>query len=135
MGPDSKWRRREKFDDSYGLIGLAYVARSVKPKEVKTNEKAQAALDEEWNALRQIGAWGESKVREWSSVRDEVKKKVKRVHVGMVFGVCVETGSELPAGDPGRRYKGRVVFRGSDVRDESHFLPLPRALDLSLIHI
>ena len=39
-----------------------------------------------------------------------------------MFGICVEKGSELPEGNPGRKFKGRGVFRGNDVRDESHFL-------------
>ena len=40
----------------------------------------------------------------------------------MVFRICVEKGSELPEKDPRRKFKGRVVFRGNDVRDESHFM-------------
>ena len=54
-------------------------------------------------------------------MRDAAKRAGKRINVGMVFGICVK-GSELPEGDPGRKYKGRVVFRGNDVRDESHYL-------------
>ena len=30
----------------------------------------------------------------------------------------MEKGSELPKGDPGRKYKGRVVFLGDRVRDQ-----------------
>ena len=67
-------------------------------------------------------AWVEKVVREWADVREEAKKKSIRMHVGMVFGICVEKGSELPESSLGRKYKGRVVFRGSDVRDESHYL-------------
>ena len=37
---------------------------------------------------------------------------------GEVFAVCVEKGSELLITDPGRKCKGRVVFRGSDVGDQ-----------------
>ncbi len=69
-----------------------------------------------------MGAWDENKVREWADVREEAKKMGIRMHVGMVFGICVEKGSELPVGSPGRKYNGLVVFRGSDVRDESHYL-------------
>eukprot|EP00972_Heterocapsa_arctica_P029099 4280785-Heterocapsa_arctica.AAC.1 len=29
-----------------------------------------------------------------------------------------EKGSELMRGDPGRKWKGRYVFRGNDVKDE-----------------
>ncbi len=55
-----------------------------------------------------------------ADVREEAKKKGIRMHVGMVFGFCMEKGSELPEGSQGRKYKGRVVFRGSAVRDEGH---------------
>ncbi len=116
------WPHREKIGDAFGLDGLAMVARPVRPKEIKENKGAQAAMDKEWKALRDLGTWNESKVCEWSDVKASAKVKNVRVHIGMVFGICVEKGSELPEGNPGRKYKGRVVFRGNDVRDESHFL-------------
>ena len=72
--------------------------------------------------MRELGAWHEKAVQEWSTVRDAAKKAGKRINVGTVFGICVEQGSELPEGNPGRKYKGRVVFRGNGVRDESHYL-------------
>ena len=118
------WPHRSKRMQAmyYELEGLSLVARSVKPKELGANAKAKSAMQLEWQELRSIKTWGESKVREWADVRDEAKRANKRIHVGMVFGICVEKGSELPEGYPGRRYKGRVVLRGNDVRDESHFL-------------
>ena len=41
------------------------------------------------------------------------------MHVGRIFDICVEKGSELPLGDPARKYKGRVVFQGNQVKDEN----------------
>ena len=32
--------------------------------------------------------------------------------------MCVEKGSELPKGDKNRRFKGRVVLGGNDIRDQ-----------------
>ncbi len=55
-------------------------------------------------------------------MRDASKREGQRINVGVVCGICVEKGSELPVGDPGRKYKGRVVFRGDDVRGESRYL-------------
>ena len=40
------------------------------------------------------------------------------MHVGRVFGICVEKGFELPKGNKGRKYKGRYVYQGNDVKDE-----------------
>ena len=37
----------------------------------------------------------------------------------MIFEICVEKGSELKEGDPARKYKGRVVFQGNEVRDQN----------------
>ena len=55
-------------------------------------------MQKEWDSLRELGAWDEKAVQEWSAVRDAAKKAGKRINVGMVFGICVEKGSELPEG-------------------------------------
>ena len=41
-------------------------------------------------------------------------------HFGFIFPRCMEKGSELPDGDPGRKLKGRVVFGGDRVTDENY---------------
>ena len=74
------------------------------------NPKADAAVLKEWNALRQAGCWDESAVREWKDVAAEARRAGKKCHFGRIFEICVEKGSELPEGDPGRKFKGRVVF-------------------------
>ena len=40
-------------------------------------------------------------------------------HLGALFGICVEKGSELPDGDPRKKYKYRVVFQGNRVVDQN----------------
>ena len=40
------------------------------------------------------------------------------MHIGRVFGICVEKGSELPANDEGRYFKGRYATQGNQVSDE-----------------
>ena len=42
------------------------------------------------------------------------------MHIGRVFDICVEKNSELPDGDPKKKFKGRVVFEGCNVRDEDN---------------
>ena len=100
---------------------MALVARSVSIKEVATNPKAKAADDAEWNDLRRMQTWDESTVMEWSDVKKRAKTEQRRVHVGRVFGILVEKGSELKESDPRRKYKARGVFQGSDVRDEEGY--------------
>ena len=79
---------------------IAMVARPVGRKELLANPKAQASLDVEWEKLMKKKAWDMLSVREWEDVSHEAKKKNKKVHVGKVFEICVEKGSELPINDP-----------------------------------
>ena len=103
----------------------AAVARPVGKGELKSNPKARAAMDAEWARLRAIprpdggfGAWDESRVREASEVRAEAKAQGVKVHFGRVFGFVVEKNHELSPDDPKRKFKGRSVFQGNQVRDE-----------------
>ena len=98
---------------------FALVARPVGRREILEDPKAQAALDVEWNKLMVKKAWDMGSVREWKDVSDEAIEKGKKVHVGKVFEICVEKGSELPKGDPQRKFKGRTVFQGNNVKDEN----------------
>eukprot|EP00435_Cladocopium_sp_Y103_P001822 s5403_g1.t1 len=74
------------------------VARPVNRKEIRANPKAQEALDVEWNKLVKKTAWLYDTVAEWKTVSEKAKKSGKKVHVGKVFEICVEKGSELPEG-------------------------------------
>ena len=47
------------------------------------------------------------------------RRKVKNFHVGKTLEICVEKGSELPEGNKLRKFKGRTVFQGNNVRDEN----------------
>jgi hypothetical protein len=103
----------------------ACVARPVRPAEVKTNLKAQVAMQLEWDRLRAVprdgdkaGVWDEGLVREWRHVRREAQGRNEKANVGLVFGIVVEKNHELPESDPARKYKGRAVFQGNNVRDE-----------------
>ena len=58
-------------------------------------------------------------MRERRSVEAEARRKGLTMHFGRIFAICVETGSELPDGDPSRKCKGRAVFQGNNVRDQN----------------
>ena len=73
----------------------------------------------EWDKLQKAGCWDETKVREWSDVQAECRRSNAKAHVGLIFEICVEKGSELPEGDPGKKYKGRVVVQGNNVKEEN----------------
>jgi len=106
----------------------ALVARPVTPKEVKTTPKAIKALDDEWKKLRTANVWDETGVRELRDVAAEAKRTNAKAHFGRLFQICVEKGAELPANDPQRKYKGRVVFTGNNVTDELKQMALFQAM-------
>jgi hypothetical protein len=99
----------------------AAVARSVKKKEMYSNPKAQEAVRQEWDRLRAKRCWSEGKdaVREWKDVAHEARTTNTTVHVGRLCCICVEKGSELKEDDPKRKFKGRVVFLGNNVKDQN----------------
>ena len=102
---------REKMP-SHDSIVQALVARPVGKAEIAAQPKAQAALDKEWNKLVIAKVWNEVKPQEWSTLARAARKTGETIHVGRVFELCTEKGSELPDGDPDKKYKGRSVFSG-----------------------
>ena len=97
----------------------ACVARPVSRAEAARNPLAQAALLKEWDRLRVSKCWNEQGVREWADVAAEARAAGTTHHVGRIFEICVEKNAELPADNPARKFKGRVVFQGNQVRDEN----------------
>ena len=96
----------------------ALVAQKVTRWDSMLIPAARAAMKKEYDALRSVPAWDENGVREYDEVRGAARKRAVKAHFGRVFGLCVLKGSELPEGDPDRKYKGRFVFQGDNVRDE-----------------
>ena len=60
--------------------------------------------------FRDHNVWYAHGVREWSGVAREAASQGKEIHMGRLFGLCVQKGSELPKGDERRTYKYRVVL-------------------------
>ena len=52
-------------------------------------------------------------------VAAEARKTGTQAHLGRLHALCVEKNSELPADDVRRKYKGRVVFLGNNVKDQN----------------
>ena len=100
----------------------ACVARPVDRKERKWNEEAQSAVQAEWDKLRALpggGAWDESQPRDLNKLLKEAKAHGRTLHWGHVFDICVEKNSELPKSNKLRKYKGRVVFAGNNVKNQN----------------
>ena len=77
--------------------------------------KAMEAVSAEWARVRAQHVWDEDHRRTLGSVQAEAKRTNNTIHIGRLFDLCVEKHSELAAHL--RKYKGRVVFGGNNVRD------------------
>ena len=97
----------------------ACVARPVGKKELERTLAALEARDKEWRRLRSKQVWDESVGREWDDVAKEARLRGEEVDMGRLFGICIEKGSELPADDPRRKFKYRVVFQGNRVVNQN----------------
>ena len=97
----------------------ALVAKVINQNDVAKIPEAQEAMDKEWQKLLYKVCWVESQVREFEDVQKEVRQKGQKAHFGRIFEICSLKGSELPKGHPQRKYKGRSVFQGNQVRDEN----------------
>jgi hypothetical protein len=107
-------KHREKLEPTF--FPGACVCRPVDRKEVSANPAATKAIQQEWDRLRARNAWDESNPREWDDVAREARVKGTEVYFGMIFGFVVEKNTDLPDGDPRRKFKGRVVFQGNNVK-------------------
>eukprot|EP00959_Pyramimonas_sp_CCMP1952_P431504 9037070-Pyramimonas_sp.AAC.1 len=59
------------------------------------------------------------------------QRKWRTTHSGRMFAILAEESSEVPDGHKDRKYKGRVVFDGSDVRDQNRDVALFQELSSS----
>ena len=118
---------REMFTLFDGSVPCC-IARKVGKSEYKNNPKATSAMDLEWEKLRTNkrpdpkdkgkGAWDETMVREAADVRAEARRDGATVHFARIAELCTEKGSELPDDHPDKKYKGRAVVLGDNVKDE-----------------
>ena len=114
--------RRNRFSYVYN----AAASRPVPKSEIREGGKegpAQKALDDEWKRLDDQGCFDWSEIFEsWHLTALSRTGKRKPCHIGLVFGICVEKAYlHTDPKDPNskhRRYKGRYVYQGNNVKDE-----------------
>jgi hypothetical protein len=87
-------------------------------RQISREPKAKEALQKEWDRLIARGVWDTrpGAVREWRDVATAARNDGSGAHMGMLFEICVEKGSELAP--EFRKYKGRVVFQGNAVKNQ-----------------
>ena len=78
---------------------------------------AKSAVDKEWEKLEKIPAWDLTKVRSKTEVIDEARTKGAKVHFASLMDICHLKNAEMETKH--QKYKGRVVFRGDIVKDNS----------------
>ena len=86
------------------------------PQAVKIPD-AKAAVEKEWEKLNKIPAWQLTKVRNQSEVIAGARNTGHTVHFASQMDLCHLKNSEL---EPQfQKYKGRIVFRGDIVKNDS----------------
>ena len=120
---------RDKLRRRLHNVINAIVAQPVSIKQSRSIPAATKALQDEWDKLYKADVFDLDGVQCWYDVAAMAKEKRLKMHVGDAFEICVLKGSELPDTkenwDKGlKKYKGRVVFRGNDVKDENQDVAL-----------
>ena len=114
---------RDKITTNDGGINInkmfnTAVARPVARKEMMENEEARKAMRKEWLGQHAAGVFDFSVVREYDDVVREAKKNGTEVHMARIHGICVEKNYQLPKGNPSRKFKGRGVLLGNQVKNQ-----------------
>ncbi|MFM7980131.1 MAG: hypothetical protein ACKPKO_12525, partial [Candidatus Fonsibacter sp.] len=66
------------------------VARPVGKHEIERTPAAKLAMQKEWDRLRSKNVWDENHPRDWDEVRSDARRGGYTVHMGYLFGICVE---------------------------------------------
>ena len=114
---------RDKITTNDGGINInkmfnTAVARPVARKEMMENEEARKAMRKEWLGQHAAGVYDFSVVREYDDVVREAKRNGTEVHMARIHGTCVEKNYQLPKGNPSRKFKGRGVLLGNQVKNQ-----------------
>ena len=97
----------------------AMVTRPVTRKEMLGNPKAMEAFMKEWKGLWDQEVFDFTTTREYDDVVAEAKKKGEKVHMARVHGLIYEKNYQLKEDDPARKFKGRGVLLGDQVKDQN----------------
>ncbi len=53
-------------------------------------------MKKEWKSLWDRKVWDHTVLREWKDVAREARDRNKTMHMGRLFGICVEKSAEPP---------------------------------------
>ena len=95
---------------------LAAVTKLLDRKETFRNQKAMDAVTAEGQALVKAGTWLEDTVTEKDDVIANARKTGEKTHMGDLMTICSVKFWERA--EEHHKYKGRICFRGDNVKDE-----------------
>ena len=101
---------------STGSFHYGLVHKLVSIQEALKIPDAKAAVDKQWEKLKNIPAWDVKKVRSKSEVVRQAKIEGKPVHFANLMDLCHLRNAELEKHF--QTYKERVVLRRGNVKDE-----------------
>ncbi|MHC4952052.1 MAG: integrase catalytic domain-containing protein, partial [Planctomycetota bacterium] len=81
---------------------------------------AREALEKEWRKLETKKAWDVTKVQPKAKVIRDAKARGVHAHFGSLMDLCHIKNSQM--GEEFWSYKGRIVFRGDQTKDEDGYL-------------
>ena len=94
----------------------AAVTKQIDYKDVKRDPKAIAAIQKEGRALVDADTWLEETVIERDDLVKNAQKSGETIHLGDLLTICSIKFWERVVAE--HMYKGRICFRGDNVRDE-----------------
>ena len=97
----------------------AMVSRPVSRSEMLSSTEALASMKKEWKGLWDQDVFDFSRVAEYDEILREYRTKNEEVQLARVHGICVEKNHQLPKDDPRRKFKGRGVLLGNQVKNQN----------------
>ena len=104
---------------AHGQCFNAMVTRPVTRKEMLSNPKAMESFMKEWKGLWEQEVFDFDQTREYDDVVSEAKKNGQKVHMARVHGLIYEKNYQLKEDDPARKFKGRGVLLGDQVKEQN----------------
>jgi len=102
--------------DDYDPGVFAAVTKLLDRGETRANPDAVRAVQKEGEALVKAGTWLEDTVVEKTELIERAKRDKDTIHLGELMPICSIKFWEMPPEQ--HKYKGRICFRGDNVRDE-----------------
>ena len=103
------------FNHVPSMTSSALVTKSLKKSEWTSNPEALAAVKKEAEGLRKNNTWDDHSVTTLSNLKYQSKVSGNKVKIANLLTLCGVKHWEQDISC--HKYKGRIVYRGDDIRD------------------